>query len=170
MPKPIIKANLTENGKKSLLMQHNDQHDQLIAEFRKVHRKLFSSANMEAAEAGEQEDDIRVEGQAEDLLEEAQTSAANNTEDMHGGHGGQRAGDRELVVVHNHGNRSYDETLVKPTKSSCKIGRDASFPNFFFTSLRNVLFISFCQFLILYKSMNFYKLRLYYICFLPKKM
>ena len=129
MPKPIIKANLTENGKKSLLMQHNDQHDQLIAEFRKVHRKLFSSANMEAAEAGEQEDDIRVEGQAsEDLLEEAQTSAANNTEDMHGG---QRAGDsRGLVVVHNHGNRSYDETLVKPTKSSCKIGRDTSFPNF----------------------------------------
>merc|ERR1712051_588389 len=106
VPKPIIKANLAENGKKSLLMQHNDQHDQLIAEFRKVHRKLFSSANMEAAEAGEQEDDIRVEGQAEDLLEEAQTSAANNTEDMHGGHGGQRAGDRELVVVHNHGNRS----------------------------------------------------------------
>ena len=155
MPKPIIKANLTENGKKSLLMQHNDQHDQLIAEFRKVHRKLFSSSNIEAAEAGEQEDDIRVEGQVEDLVEEAQTSAANNTEDMHGG---QRAtGDRGLVVVHNNGNRSYDETLVKPTKSSCKIGRDTSFPNFF-PSLRNVLFISFCQFLILHKSFNFYKL------------
>ena len=145
MPKPIIKANLTENGKKSLLMQHNDQHDQLIAEFRKVHRKLFSSANIEAAEAGEQEDDIRVEGQAEDLLEEAQTSAANNTEDMHGG---QRAGDRELVVVHNHGNRSYDETLVKPTKSSCKIGRDASFPNlFFFTVLKTCFSYHFVNFL-----------------------
>ena len=152
MPKPIIKANLTENGKKSLLMQHNDQHDQLIAEFRKVHRKLFSSANIEAAEAGEQEDDIRVEGQAEDLLEEAQTSAANNTEDMHGG---QRAGDRELVVVHNHGNRSYDETLVKPTKSSCKIGRDASFPNFFFPVLETCFSYHFVNFLFYISLLTF---------------
>ena len=158
MPKPIIKANLTENGKKSLLMQHNDQHDQLIAEFRKVHRKLFSSANMEAAEAGEQEDDIRVEGQAEDLLEEAQTSAANNTEDMHGGHGGQRAGDRELVVVHNHGNRSYDETLVKPTKSSCKIGRDASFPNFFYPALETCFLYHFANFLFYISLLSFISL------------
>ena len=119
-PKPIIKAkshgNLTENGKKSLLMQHNDQHDQLIAEFRKVHRKLFSSANLEAAEA-EQDEVVGVE-QVEDT-EEAQTNA-NKTEDIHGGRaGGSEAAGGIVVQVHgHHGNRSYDETLVKPTKSS----------------------------------------------------
>ena len=31
-------------------MQHNDKHDQLMAEFRKVHRKLFSSSAEEDEE------------------------------------------------------------------------------------------------------------------------
>ena len=92
-------------------MQHNDQHDQLIAEFRKVHRKLFSSANLEA----EQEEVVGVE-QVEDT-EEAQTNA-NKTEDMHGGRAGGEAVGIVVQVHGHHGNRSYDETLVKPTKSS----------------------------------------------------
>ena len=92
-------------------MQHNDQHDQLIAEFRKVHRKLFSSANLEA-EAGKE---IEVVTGQEDT-EEAQTRSANKSEDIHGGATANAGG-----LVHHYGNRSYDETLVKPTKSSCII-------------------------------------------------
>ena len=113
VPKPIIKANLTENGKKTLLMQHNDQHDQLIAEFRKVHRKLFSSANLEASEAGQE-----IEATGQEDTEEAQTRSASNTEaTTASGCVTTAAGG----LVHHYGNRSYDETLVKPTKSSSLI-------------------------------------------------
>ena len=93
-------------------MQHNDQHDQLIAEFRKVHRKLFSSANLEAAEAGQE-----IEATGQEDTEEAQTRSASNTEATASGCVTTAAGG----LVHHYGNRSYDETLVKPTKSSSLI-------------------------------------------------
>lgn len=85
---PVLKPipTTTTNGdKKALMMQHNDQHDQLIAEFRKVHRKLFASSESTTSE----DDDAN-------RISEQRTTVSSSEEI---------------------GNRSYDETLVKPTKA-----------------------------------------------------
>ena len=51
-PKPIIKpSSVAELQKRRQnLLNQNDTHDQLMAEFRKVHRKLFTSSNEETEE------------------------------------------------------------------------------------------------------------------------
>ena len=61
---------------------------------------------------------LPIEATGQEDTEEAQTRSANNTEaTMASGCVTTAAGG----LVHHYGNRSYDETLVKPTKSSSLI-------------------------------------------------
>ena len=41
----VVKNTLPSSSPAKPLMKHNDKHDQLIAEFRQVHRKLFASSS-----------------------------------------------------------------------------------------------------------------------------
>ena len=56
--KPIIKpSSVAELQKRRQnLLNQNDTHDQLMAEFRKVHRKLFTSSNEETEEEEDQDE------------------------------------------------------------------------------------------------------------------
>ena len=86
----VVKGHVAE--KKAMLMQHqNDQHDQLMAEFRKVHRKLFSSS---------------TEEEEEDTPSSSEPEACN------------KACSNEMTLSKKANiNRSCDETLVKATKA-----------------------------------------------------
>ena len=59
-PKPIIKPSAAaELKRRQNLLNQNDTHDQLMAEFRKVHRKLFTSSNDETE--GEEVEAVEAE-------------------------------------------------------------------------------------------------------------
>ena len=85
--KTLLKKSFTELKKRQNLLNQNDTHDQLMAEFRKVHRKLFTSSN-EGTE--EEEEELPSENPSSKI---EQAKAMQNC------------------------NRSYDETLVKPVKT-----------------------------------------------------
>jgi hypothetical protein len=107
--KSIIKSAPNKSGagvknmKKPVTMIQNDKHDQLMAEFRRVHKKMFASSSTEDEDVGNLEEVVTDEAEAEiedcKVPDHDYSSGTDHQEDLVG-------------------NLSVDETLARPVKAA----------------------------------------------------